>query len=139
MKFTLAFEAPSDAAACGVSIPDLPGCHSAGDTAEEAFVNAEAAIVAWCEASAEAGEAIPEPKPHAYWRAQRNFRGCTWGLIDVPVEKLYGPAEKINITVPALMLRHIDAFARAQGETRSGFLVRAAQAAMRQASRKPRR
>jgi predicted RNase H-like HicB family nuclease len=139
MKFTLAFEPQAGDEAFGVTVPDLPGCYSAGDTAEEAFTNAGEAIQSWCEANAEAGMALPEPRPHAFWRAQKQFKGCTWGLLEVSVEKLYGPAEKINITVPALILRRIDTFAHARGETRSGFLVRAAQEAMRGApQRKPR-
>ncbi len=37
------------------------------------------------------------------------YKGWTWGIVDVPVEKLFGPAEKINITVPSLLLKRIDA------------------------------
>jgi len=54
-----------------------------------------------------------------------------WAVIDVRVEKYFGPAEKINITVPAATLRRIDAYAQRHGETRSGFLVRAAERTMR--------
>ncbi|MGA1677520.1 MAG: type II toxin-antitoxin system HicB family antitoxin, partial [Pseudomonadales bacterium] len=45
--------------------------------------------------------------------------------------RYFGPAEKINITVPARVLIRIDEFARQRGKSRSGFLVRAAQEAMR--------
>jgi metal-responsive CopG/Arc/MetJ family transcriptional regulator len=51
--------------------------------------------------------------------------------VEVPVERYFGPAEKINITVPARVLAHIDEFVRKRGESRSGYLVRAAQEAMR--------
>jgi len=49
----------------------------------------------------------------------------------VPVERYFGPAEKLNITLPRLLLAKIDAYARAHGETRSGFLADAARMAMR--------
>ena len=49
-----------------------------------------------------------------------------WGLIDVPIERYFGPAEKVNITVPARVLRRIDEYARAHGQSRSGFLTHAA-------------
>jgi HicB_like antitoxin of bacterial toxin-antitoxin system len=49
------------------------------------------------------------------------------------VEKYFGPAEKINITVPALTLKRIDEYAVKHGESRSGFLVRAAEESMRKA------
>jgi hypothetical protein len=49
------------------------------------------------------------------------------------VERFFGPAEKINITVPGRLLKQIDEHARAHGETRSGFLTKAALEAMRRA------
>jgi metal-responsive CopG/Arc/MetJ family transcriptional regulator len=52
----------------------------------------------------------------------------------VPVERFFGPAEKINITVPGHLLEQIDEHARTHGETRSGFLTKAALEAMRRAS-----
>ena len=51
--------------------------------------------------------------------------------MDVPVEKYLGPAEKINITVPRLILARIDEYAKSRGLSRSGFLVEAARSAMR--------
>ncbi len=53
------------------------------------------------------------------------------GVIDVPVERFFGPAEKINIAVPGRLLRHIDEHAKKLGQTRSGFLTQAALDAMR--------
>jgi len=49
----------------------------------------------------------------------------------VPVERYLGPAEKINITLPKLLLTRIDEYAKAHGATRSGFLAQAARQAMR--------
>ena len=54
-------------------------------------------------------------------------------VVDVPVERFSGPAEKINITVPGRLLKQIDEHARAHGETRSGFLTKSALQAMRRA------
>ncbi len=53
------------------------------------------------------------------------------GVVEVPVERYFGPAEELNITLPRLLLAKIDEYARAHGETRSGFLVNAARMAMR--------
>lgn len=65
------------------------------------------------------------------WQKDPQFKkGWTWGIVEVPIKKYFGPAEKINITVPALVLRRIDAYAQKNGETRSGFLVRAAEKVM---------
>jgi predicted RNase H-like HicB family nuclease len=126
MKFAIAIEAGSDATAYGVAVPDLPGCFSAGDTVEEAFDNAVEAIEAYVETLAEGGKAIPETRSLSEWQRHKEYKGWSWGIVDVPVEKLFGPAEKINITVPALLLKRIDAYADKSGKTRSGFLAEAA-------------
>jgi metal-responsive CopG/Arc/MetJ family transcriptional regulator len=52
-------------------------------------------------------------------------------MVDVAVESYWGPAEKVNITLPGRTLRRIDEYARAHGQTRSGFLAEAARQAMR--------
>ncbi|HRD98741.1 MAG TPA: type II toxin-antitoxin system HicB family antitoxin [Rubrivivax sp.] len=130
MKFLIAIEPGTETTAWGVVVPDLPGCFSAGDTLEEAFDNAREAIEAHCELLARDGDGLPVPRPMAERQADPEFAGWTWALVDVPVERYFGPAEKINITVPARVLARIDDYARRHGESRSGFLVRAAQAAM---------
>ena len=76
---------------------------------------------------------VPRPKPMSDWQADREYKGWTWGIVEVPVERFFGPAEKINITVPGRLLKQIDEHARAHGETRSGFLTKAALEAMRRA------
>ena len=42
-------------------VPDLPGCFSAGDTLDEAYVMAKEAVEGWLECAIDDGEAIPEP------------------------------------------------------------------------------
>ena len=43
------------------TVPDLPGCVSDGESAEEALVNVQDAIVAWIEAATDLGHAVPAP------------------------------------------------------------------------------
>jgi antitoxin HicB len=42
-------------------VPDLPGCMSDGETPDEAFANAQDAIVVWIEVASELGRPIPAP------------------------------------------------------------------------------
>jgi predicted RNase H-like HicB family nuclease len=133
MKFTIAIEPGTKNAAFGVVVPDLPGCFSAGDTVEEAFENVREAIEAHCEMLAEEDRRIPVPKPMSAWQTNREYKGWTWGIVDVPIERFFGPAEKINITVPGRLLKQIDEHAKKHGQTRSGFLTKAALDAMRRA------
>ena len=43
-----------------VDVPALPGCHTLGDTLEEAIANAREAIAGWIEDAERHGEEIPE-------------------------------------------------------------------------------
>jgi len=45
--------------AIGVWFPDLPGCISAGDTLDEAMLNAAEALELWAGAMIESGQTIP--------------------------------------------------------------------------------
>ena len=131
MKFMIALEPGTDTTAWGVAVPDVPGCFSAGDTMEEAMENARQAIEQHVEVLIEDGAHIPAPRGLAHWQADPDYGGWVWAVVDVPVEKYLGPAEKINITVPRLMLARIDDYAKSRGMSRSGFLVEAARSAMR--------
>ena len=130
MKFIIAIEPGTKRTAHGVAVPDLPGCFSAGDSVEEAFDNAAQAIELHCELLAEDGGDLPTLKAMTEHQADRAYKGWVWGVVDVPIERYFGPAEKVNITVPARVLRRIDEYARAHGQSRSGFLTHAAVAEM---------
>jgi len=101
------------------------------NTADGCFDKAREAIEAHCEVVAETEKKLPQPRPMTAWRADREVKGWTWGIVDVRIEKHFGPAQKINITVPASTLRRIDEYAQKHGETRSGFLEKAAERVMR--------
>lgn len=132
MKFLIAIEPGSETTASGVAVPAVPGCFSAGDTLEEAYDNAVEAIEAFCEVLAEDGKDMPAAASVADLMAKHaeEFAGWTWGLVDAPIERLFGPAEKINITVPGRVLVKIDEYAKSRGMSRSGFLVQAAREAI---------
>lgn len=130
MKFIIAIEPGTESTAWGVSVPDLPGCFSAGDTMDEAMENARQAIDQHVEIMIEDGAAIPSARTLALLQADPAYSGWVWAVVDVPVEKYLGPAEKINITVPRLVLARIDEYAKTHGMSRSGFLVEAARTAM---------
>ena len=115
----------------GVTVPDLAGCFSAGDSLDDALHSALEAIDMHVESLVEAGSAMPALSPLGQLQAKPEYARGVWAVLDVPVEKYFGPAEKINITVPRLTLAHIDAYAKKKGLSRSGFLVGAARQAMR--------
>jgi predicted RNase H-like HicB family nuclease len=61
MKYPITIEPGHDKYAFGVVVPDLPGCFSAGDTMNEAIVNAREAITLWLKTVIENGDTVPEP------------------------------------------------------------------------------
>ena len=127
MRYPVAIEPGTDAAAWGVIVPDLPGCFSAGDTLEEAMIQAEDAITGWIETALDGGQAIPAPSPvEALRTAHPEFEGWLWALVKVDPAMLDDTLERVNISLPRRVLRRLDARARTAGETRSGFIARMA-------------
>ena len=115
----------------GVTVPDLPGCFSAGDTFDEALESVREAIDLHLEGLIEEGGDVPVPRAIAEHRTNLDFADGVWAAVDVDVSRYDGKAEKINITIPRRLLVKIDEYAKAHGSTRSGFFAEAARAAMR--------
>ncbi len=132
----LAIETGDSRHAHGGVVPDLPGCFSAGDTLDDALTNAQEAILLHLEGLLDEGQPVPEPGDIERLRRKREFRNWTWAVVDVDLSQLGDKAARINITLPQRILRAVDAHARRQGETRSGFLARAALDAMRKPARR---
>lgn len=105
----------------GVSFPDLPGCITAGVTLDEALSMAKEALALHIEGLLEENQDVPASTPID--QLDRDDAALV-AAIEVP-DNLR--VERINITVPALVLRRIDAFAERRGMTRSGLFVEAAQ------------
>ncbi len=129
MRYPIAIESGGEDHAFGVVVPDLPGCFSAGDTLDEAVDNAREAIEFWLETVIDDGEAVPAPKTISEHQANPEFAGWIWAVVSVDLAALSDKVERVNITLPATVLRRIDAEAKASGETRSGFIARKALAA----------
>lgn len=115
----------------GVTVPDLPGCFSAGDTLDEALDSVREAIELQLEGLADEGSEIPAARPLAAHQDNPDYAAGVWALVDVDTSKFDGRAEKINITIPRRILAKVDNYAKTHGLTRSGFLVQAAERAMR--------
>ena len=129
MNYVIAIEPGDKKHAFGVAVPDLPGCFSAGDTLDEAIANAREAVELWLETVIDDGLPVPEPQPLSKHQANPEFAGWIWAVVAVDLASLSDKVERINITLPARVLRRIDQAARQAGETRSAYLARRALAA----------
>jgi len=128
MLFPIAIERGDEHHAYGVAVPDLPGCHSAGDTFEEAMINAKEAIEGWLEVAVDFGDPIPEATSIEHHMDSPDFEGWVWAMIDIDLTPYLGKSHKINVTLPDLLVKQIDDFVAShpRDKTRSGFLSRVA-------------
>ena len=115
-----------DESGYGVTVPDLPGCFSAGDTLEDAIESACEAVACHLEGLLMDGEAIPPKASFEDHRVSGDYEDGVWALVDVDISKLSSRAKRVNITVPERVLAIVDEAAAREGETRSGLLARAA-------------
>jgi len=129
MRYPIAIEPGDETHTFGVVVPDLPGCYSAGDTLDEAVDNAKEAIELWLETVIDDGGAVPQPRSITEHQGNPEFAGWVWAVVPVDLSALSDKVERVNITLPARVLRRIDAAAKAAGESRSGFIARRSLAA----------
>jgi predicted RNase H-like HicB family nuclease len=117
----------------GVIFPDLPGCVSAGDTAQEASVAAAEALALHIEGMVQDGETLPEPSspdaPLPDWLAGDDVGG-PYTVALIPVE-IPGKAVRANITMDEALLARLDAAAAAAGTSRSGLIAEAVRERLR--------
>ncbi len=109
------------------TVPDLPGCTSAGDSIEDAIVQVREAIELHLQGLIEDGEVPPEPTPIDTLQADtENAAGICWALVRIEPNALSSRPKKVLISLPETLLVAMDAYADREGETRSGFIARAA-------------
>lgn len=126
MKYPIAIDKDQDSA-YGVTVPDIPGCFSAGETVDEAIRNIELAIEAHLELLADEGQPAPAAKPMDAYFSDKNYKGCTWAYVDIDVSAFSGKSEKVNVTLPSILVRQIDEAVQAgQAKNRSAFLAEGA-------------
>lgn len=111
--------------AYGVTVPDLPGCFSAGDTMEEVIKNAVEAIECHVEGIFIDNEDLPIAENIEKHASQPEFQGGIWALVEVDLSKLGGKTQRINITIPERILGKIDRFSAKTNQSRSGFITEA--------------
>jgi predicted RNase H-like HicB family nuclease len=107
----------------GVDFPDFPGCISAGSTMDEAKDMANEALQGHIKLMVEENIELPESSSLDQIMSDKENQEAVAFLVPI-LEKI--KTVRINVTVPENILTVIDNKAKDKGETRSGFLVRAA-------------
>ena len=79
-----------EGSAYGVTVPDLPGCFSGGDTLEEALTASQEAILSHIKLLLMDGHAVPKRRPIEEHRSNEDYADGVWALVDADVSKLSG-------------------------------------------------
>ena len=109
----------------GVTVPDLPGCFSAGETIDEALAEVVEAIECHIEGLLIDGEPVPSPTSIETHRDDPHYADGVWALVTIDLSKLSSETTQVDVTVPERLLALVDQYAAQQGETRSGVMAQA--------------
>ena len=125
MKYPVAIQQYKDSC-YGVTVPDIPGCFSAGESLDEAMNSVQDAISSHLEILAEDHELAPKPSFVESHIDNKDCAGATWAYIDIDIDvsPFLGKTEKTFVTLPRLVIRRIDALVAAgKAKNRSAFLA----------------
>ena len=89
----------------GVTVPDLAGCVSAGDSIDDALESVKEAIELHLEGLLEDEQDMPSIAPISQHQNNPDYAGGVWALVDVDTTAFEGEAEKIDIILPKLLLK----------------------------------
>lgn len=101
MRYPVAIH-KDDNSCFGISVPDIPGCFSAGETLDEALENTREAISGHLEILADDGILAPNALPIDDYIRNPDYAGTTWAYIDIDVSAFLGKTEKATVTLPKL-------------------------------------
>lgn len=122
MRYYHAIVHKDEGSAFGVEFPDLPGCFSAADDAEDVIPNAVEALSLWFE---DQDEVEPSPVEKVRADAADDLAEGAF-LVMVPWIGRNSKPARVNISLDRAMLDAIDSAAAMRRLTRSAFLAEAA-------------
>lgn len=112
----------------GVIFPDFPGCFSAADEWSDLPAAIQEAVQAHFYGEP---DAVPAPTPLDRLANDPQYQGGVWLLADIDLTRIETRPVRLNVSLPAHLVKQIDAWAGEHHMTRSGFLAQAAERAMR--------
>ncbi len=116
-----------DGVSYGVTVPDVPGCFSAGDTFDHALASVKEALIGHIEILVEDGEPVPVATGVQTHKDNPDYEGGTWAYVNIDLSQFSMKTEKINATLPARVIHKIDEKVTAgEYKSRSAFLTESA-------------
>jgi predicted RNase H-like HicB family nuclease len=74
--------------AYGVTVPDLPGCFSAGNTFDQALEMAKEAILYHVEGLLDDGVSVPPPQSVDIHQHKQQYAGGAWAVVELDPQHL---------------------------------------------------
>lgn len=127
MKFPVVLHKDKDSD-YGVTVPDVPGCFSAGSTVAEALDSVKEALALHFEGIVADGEALPQATEIDVHMGNPDFAYGVWAVVEFDVTPYLGKSVRFNATLPENLLQRIDDMVKKDHRyaSRSGFLATAA-------------
>ncbi|TWR85729.1 type II toxin-antitoxin system HicB family antitoxin [Pseudomonas saxonica] len=127
MKFPVVIHKDADSD-YGVTVPDVPGCFSAGTTFSEALENVHEALALHLEGMVADGDALPQAKEVDVHLENPDYAGGVWAVVDFDLTPYLGKSVRFNASLPENLLLRIDEKVNKDHRyaSRSGFLATAA-------------
>ncbi len=104
MRYPVAIQKDKDSC-YGVTVPDIPGSFSAGESLDEAMNNVQEAISSHLEILAEDQELAPKSSLVDSLIDNKDYAGATWAYVDIDVSPFLEKTEKATVTLPKLIIR----------------------------------
>lgn len=127
MKFPVVIHKDADSE-YGVTVPDVPGCFSAGASFSEALESVHEALALHLEGLLADGEALPQAQEVDAHLENPDFTGGVWAVVDFDLTPYLGKSVRFNASLPEHLLNRIDEKVQKDHRyaSRSGFLATAA-------------
>lgn len=127
MKFPVVLHKDADSD-YGVTVPDVPGCFSAGSTFSEALDSVHEALSLHLEGIVADGGELPQAQDVDAHLDNPDYAGGVWAVIDFDLTPYLGKSVRFNASLPENLLLRIDERVNSDHRyaSRSGFLATAA-------------
>ncbi|GFM83459.1 HicB family protein [Pseudomonas cichorii] len=127
MKFPVVIHKDADSD-FSVTVPDVPGCFSAGTSFSQALENVHEALALHLEGLVADDEALPRAQEVDAHLGNPDYADGIWALVDFDLTPYLGKSVRFNASLPEHLLNRIDEKVQKDHRyaSRSGFLATAA-------------
>lgn len=123
MKYPVLIRKEATTSNFSLSVIDLPGCNVESHSIDSGLDSLQKVIDNHLTILAEYGETIPHGR--SIDDHMKKHESSIWAIIDIDIVPYLGKSQKINVTLPELLIKQIDDRVSkcSEHKTRSGFIA----------------